>query len=142
MPQSPGGNGIWGNVTMQTTCCTTVQAANDDAYLAMIEASKTEVVASTNFNQATLGGESPKPRRLGDAFYQDHLQMFASCGCTKDLIPVMNRWGERQEVPDIEKIKTVSTTLWSKQDAEYRKTNTMDDLASYIQAYIVKHLQG
>ena len=142
MPQNPGGGGIWGNVTMQTVCCTTVQAADDDAYLAMIEASKTEVIASTNFNQATLGGESPKPKRLGDAFYQEHLQMFASCGCTKDLIPVMNRWGERHEVPDIEKIKTVSTTLWSKQDAEYRKKNTMDDLASYIQAYIVRHLQG
>jgi hypothetical protein len=144
LPNRPSQFGNWNVVSATVTCCGAQGGQTAEENLrAYLEASKTQIVAGSGFSNARLGGDVPKQVEsslpLGDAFAKDYPLFFQSCGCTKDVVKVMNRWDAKKSEPTDQQAETVSRTLHKKLPHEHSLEWSLDKIKNLIITYTQKH---
>lgn len=136
----------WDQVTMEIDCCTGVEGGDPNM---LVMAAMGEHLIGPDMHTANLKAPMPEPKpkpivatpNLGDAFKRDYPVYFKSCGCTKDVLPVMNRWESRESEPTVEQALNVAKTLYRKLGGRDRKTITVEQLAQLIIDYAKNHYQ-
>lgn len=91
--------------------------------------------------------KSHKPNPVGNAtlgtqFKEAYSHLFTSCGCTRDVLQVMNRWDRSKGEPSYRQVENVAKTLHKKQSASFKAKQTLDQFADEIYQWIHNYYEA
>jgi hypothetical protein len=147
LPLTPdGSNSSWDEVCMSVACCTVGSAnASELVMAAMGEHIITHESHTANLKKPMPKSHKPNPvgnATLGTQFKEAYSHLFTSCGCTRDVLQVMNRWDRSKGEPSYRQVENVAKTLHKKQSASFKAKQTLDQFADEIYQWIHNYYEA
>lgn len=139
LPTEPEVGGSWDEVQAAIGCCVP-ELSREQSEQLLKSAMGTHYLGSAfhtaEYQAKTVESAKPvkatAPQRLGDSFKKQYPHYFATCGCTADILPIMNRWEAKNTLPTLDQVSKVAGTLHAKLKNSDKAKITSADISQQI----------